>query len=70
MTSTITLKDSSGKEREYILVILKVDEADEYGRPSKVTVGYDDTVFQTEQGMQFWTAWIPVEMAEKEKAQS
>lgn len=66
----VTIADSNGKKREYCLAILKVDSFDEYGRPSKVTVGYDDTSFKLDQGMQFWTAWIPVEMTEKEKAQS
>lgn len=50
-------------------MILKVVSADALGRPSTVIVGYDDTTFNLEGGEQFFTAFVPVSMAETEKPQ-
>lgn len=39
------------------LILLKVEERDAFGRPSKVTCGYDDTVFDLKGGEVFITAY-------------
>jgi mRNA-degrading endonuclease HigB of HigAB toxin-antitoxin module len=43
---------------KYTLVVLQVLERDEFGRPSQVKVGYDDTVFNIQGNEQFVTAYI------------
>lgn len=43
---------------EYTLIVLKVVERDERGRPSKVQVGYDDTTFNVADGDEFLTAFV------------
>jgi hypothetical protein len=48
------------------LVVLRVLEWDELGRPSKVIVGYDDTTFDLRDdsvSREFFTAFVPAEMA-------
>lgn len=42
----------------YELVVLKVLERDELGRPSKVLIGYDDTTFKVGGGEEFFTAYV------------
>jgi hypothetical protein len=66
---TVTVQQGDGTKKEYQLVILKVVSADALGRPSTVIVGYDDTTFNLEGGEQFFTAFVPVSMAETEKPQ-
>lgn len=47
-----------GKESYYGPIVLKVESWDSLGRPSKVVVGYDDTVFEIQNGDEFITAFI------------
>lgn len=47
------------------LIVLKVVERDEAGRPSKCEVGYDDTTFQLADGDEFITAWVPEKVCGK-----
>lgn len=49
--------------KDCVLVVLKVEERDEFGRPRKVTVGFDDSTFKLEGGEEFYTAWISAEAA-------
>lgn len=42
----------------YVLVLMKVDARDAKGRPSTVTLGYDDSTFKVEEGMEFITAFV------------
>ena len=46
------------KDQRYDLVVLRVDERDAFGRPTKVTVGYDDTLFDIQEGNEFVTAFV------------
>jgi hypothetical protein len=51
--------------KKYALVVLRVKEFDEKGRPSMVMVGYDDTVFRVDdekQSNDFYTCLVPEEM--------
>lgn len=53
------------KGRDYVLVVLRVHEWDEQGRPSKCTIGYDDTSFDLRDdavSREFITAYVPAEM--------
>lgn len=43
----------------YDLVLLKVTSKDEFGRPLKCDIGYDDTTFQLEGGEEFITCFVP-----------
>ena len=45
-------------------VVLKVVSYDAKGRPSQCVIGYGDTKFDVVEGMEFWTAYAPVQMAE------
>lgn len=56
------------KGKDYQLVVLHVLERDAEGRPSKVTVGYDDTTFKVAGGEQFLTAYVSVEGCEPDQA--
>lgn len=54
--------------KEYSLVVLRILEWDENGRPSKCIIGHDDTVFrlsdQSEEN-HFLTAYVPTDMIRK-----
>lgn len=39
-------------------IIFKELEADEFGRPLKVEIGYDDTTFNLKGGEKFFTGYI------------
>lgn len=47
----------NGKKHD--LIVLKITQKDAHGRPSKATIGYDDTVFKVDDGDEFVTAWVP-----------
>lgn len=47
---------------KYALVVLKVLERDETGRPAKVLMGYDDTTFSVEEGAEFLTAFVKADL--------
>lgn len=49
-------KDIKGEP--HVLVVMKVTERDELGRPSAVQLGYDDSRFSVVDGDEFITAWI------------
>lgn len=51
--------------KDHSAVVLRVTDWDEKGRPSKVVVGYDDTVFDLRdesQSREFYTALVPTVM--------
>lgn len=51
--------------KPHSLVVLRVLEWDELGRPSKVIVGYDDTTFDLKDdkvSREFWTCFVPEDM--------
>lgn len=53
--------------KPYTLVVMRVIEWDEKGRPSKCIVGHDDTTFDLRDdkvSREFMTAFIPAEMHE------
>ena len=52
------LKKRTIKGRDYVMVVLKTLEKDEFGRPTKVVVGYDDTVFNLEGGEEFYIGFV------------
>lgn len=52
------MKTRNIQGKPHVLVVLKAVEWDAKGRPSKVEVGYDDTVFQLEGGENFFTAFV------------
>ncbi len=65
MAQTIRLKGGD-QLKEYTLVVLRVTEHDEHGRPSAAIIGYDDTTFNLADpnlSREFITAFIPIEMA-------
>jgi hypothetical protein len=45
-------------ELYYGPVIFKILEMDELGRPSKVIIGYEDTVFHLKENDNFFTGYI------------
>lgn len=53
--------------KRYRMVVLRAIEWDEQGRPSQVTVGYDDTIYKLgDKGRlenEFWTCLVPMEMS-------
>lgn len=50
----------------HVLIILKVEARDHQGRPSKATVGHDDTTFHLQGGEEFITAWVPEKTVKKQ----
>jgi hypothetical protein len=53
------------RNHEYVgPVVFKVLDRDELGRPSKLQIGYDDSVFSLEQGAEFFTGWVHAESVE------
>lgn len=48
------------KGEQYALVVLRITEWDAHGRPSKATIGYDDTTFRLDDGTpnEFLTAFV------------
>ena len=44
--------------QRHVLVIFHVDAYDHLGRPSKLTVGYDDKKFDIQNGTEFFTGFI------------
>ena len=65
----MNLKKVKTSNGTYVVVLLKVDARDDQGRPSRVTVGYDDTTFQVEEGMEFITALVKPETVKKKVLQ-
>lgn len=61
--STRTIKHG---DLTYKLVVMQILEKDDFGRPSKVTVGYDDTAFSLRDSEEFMTAFVPVDMMQIE----
>lgn len=59
------LKKREIRGKDHVLVVMKAVAWDAQGRPSKVEMGYDDTVFAIEGGEQFFTAYVPEDMLEK-----
>ena len=54
--------------KPHSLIVMRVLERDEQGRPSKCIVGYDDTSFRLDDpGLpnEFMTAFVPTEMINK-----
>lgn len=67
------MKKRNIKGHEYVLVVLKTLERDDFGRPTKVEVGYDDVTFDLKGGEQFYTGFISataIEGAVSPKAKS
>jgi hypothetical protein len=58
-----TRRTIQGKDHD--LVLFRVDEKDEHGRPKRVTVLYDEQTVQIEQGMEFVTAFVPSDCVKK-----
>lgn len=52
------MKRRNIKGHDHVLVVLKTLERDAFGRPTKVEVGYDDSVFKLEGGEEFYTGYI------------
>jgi len=57
------MKTRNIKGKEYSLIVLRVLEWDDQGRPSKTIIGYDDTTFRLDDGTpnHFITAFVPVD---------
>jgi hypothetical protein len=57
------------KGKPHSLVVLRVLEWDEKGRPSKCVIGYDDTTFRIddETPNEFFTVLVPVGMTETKR---
>lgn len=53
------MKRKTIQGEDHALVLLKVEEKDAFGRPTKCTIGYDDAVFDIKGGEEFITAWVP-----------
>lgn len=48
---------------QYELVVLRISDWDEQGRPSKAEIGYDDTSFRLDdpsKSNEFLTAFVPI----------
>ena len=58
------MKRRSIKGHDYVLVVFKTIEKDAFGRPTKVEVGYDDSVFKLEGGEQFYTGFMSATVLE------
>lgn len=55
------------RSKQYRLVVLRIMDWDERGRPSKCVIGHEDTIFDlTEDGgsREFMTAFVPADMLE------
>lgn len=55
----MSFKRRNIKGHDYVgPIIFKTVKEDEFGRPTLVEVGYDDSSFHVEKGTQFYTGYI------------
>lgn len=60
------MKTREIKGKDYVLVVLRITDWDDKGRPSAATIGWDDSTFDLRDpkvSREFMTAWVPAEMA-------